>query len=278
MFVERTKELHIVEGNNPLTPGNRIKRSTVEHSWGEDYAESFPWTSIREANQNQSSTHERTWDAKQPEARKGKSYEQEATYEEEATYDLDNSDTERRLSEENNLVAEPKHHLSHLNQLGLGAFQDQKAGSFLSQKAGYLNPADIYQVQPNHHYQVPSNDEITKDVFNLNHGLADIELFKGSSSFGSAQEIPQTNMENDEVPSISDGLQPLPTLFNSPFNVHPATNPINSLGGLHELSQTNPNVASPNPFSRPFNQPTQHNVPSPDHFLGNSDSAPNQFP
>ena len=79
----------------------------MEHIWGQDYAEFFPWSSIRDANQTETSASEKedTREGNQQKDRKPKSYE-------------DSDDERRRFSEENKLVPEAKHHLSNLNQFG----------------------------------------------------------------------------------------------------------------------------------------------------------------
>ena len=127
--------------------------------------------------------------------------------------------------------------------------------SFLPAQAGYYNPNQIYQV--------PSDDEISKDIFNLPHGLADINNFHGSNLLH--QPIKNHNNFASPFPQSALGLK-LPTIFNSKFPIHPATNPLTGIinnnypslqSGLH------PNNQNRFPPRRPNNFPTPEFLPFP---------------
>jgi len=99
--------------------------------------------------------------------------------------------------------------------------------SYVPGQAGYYNPGQIYQV--------PSNSDITKDVFSLPHGLPDITGLNNHNTF----------------PHSVLGIK-LPTIFNSNLPIHAAANPLS--GAI------NPNLSN-NPPRFP---PQRPNFPTPE--------------
>ena len=105
--------------------------------------------------------------------------------------------------------------------------------SYVPGQAGYYNPGQIYQV--------PSNSDITKDVFSLPHGLPDIT--------GLNNHKPANN--HNTFPHSVLGIK-LPTIFNSNLPIHAAANPLS--GAI------NPNLSN-NPPRFP---PQRPNFPTPE--------------
>ena len=109
-----------------------------------------------------------------------------------------------------------------------GPEEKQYLPSFLPAHAGYYSPAQIYQV--------PSDQDITSDVYSLPHGLP------GTSSASHGSVL---------------GLE-LPTIFNSHLPIHPATNPLTGVAS-NSPDQDNHNRFPPR---RP-NFPTPEFLPFP---------------